>query len=590
MNLIAPNLRLQLAPLRLGSFVIGLVFVLGFFALQQTATGFEIRFIPDWANSSPGELHLWLAYVLLLFPGSAMLGHALAPLSRAPLDALVAFLHRLSPLQVLGACAGLAVIYTALAGAINRFVFLGYPFTDDEWALRFGGQVLASGKFMTPLPEAIRALPKAFLYARDGFYTSFDWPGSVSTWAFAELTGLNNFLYAIIAGLTAVVAVVIVYRLLGRNWATLGIAWIILSPMLLITSGTTHPQSVSRLFVGTTVLGYVLTLQQPRRWHFVLTGAAFGTALCFRPIESCALLAPLLLELAWRNVRTREGRLGLGLMAGALAVPLALFAVYNLNVTGQWFVPPRYGLNELPDRPPPHSKGVLAALQSSTVFWDRFSSNFTYNVLMLMIWFLGPIGALCFGAGCLVNRTTTLLSIGIVVALGVTMLHDDLGLHMVGPIHYSETALLILVVGVYGLRRVVLAANRWHIEPHELLLPVVVSVTIACSTLTLLQCRALRRQANIHATIYRMFDHAAFDNSVVIGPPYYATWQRFPYAKAVGTFVFHWRHPTPARRERVIFAHDVPGTLDALRRDFPNRRFLRFEDETHRFIYTPLDP
>jgi hypothetical protein len=590
MNLNAPNSRWQLSKRRRGVGALGLVFVLGFFSLSQTATGLDIRFIPDWANSTAGELHLWLGYILLLVPGGVMIGYALAPLSRPPLDALVALLHRLSLLQTLGGFAGFALIYMALASAINRLVFLGYPFTDDEWAIRFGGQVLATGRFMAPMPDAIRALPKPFLYARDGYYTSFDWPGSVLTWAVAELTGLNSFVYALVAGLTAVVAAVVVYKLLGRTWAALTITWIVLSPMLLITSGTTHPQSVSRLFVGATVLGYVLALQHPRRWNFALTGAAFGTALCFRPIESCALLAPLLLDLTWRSMRTREGRIGLGLMAGGFAVPLALFAVYNLNVTGQWFVPPRYGLNEMPDRPPPHTKGVLAALQSSSVFWDRFSSNFTYNLLMLMIWFLGPIGALCFGAGCLVNRTTKLLSIGVGTALALTMLHDDLGLHMVGPIHYSETALLVLVVAIHGLRRFVLAANRWHIAPYELLMPIMVSVMIACGTLTLWQCRALRRQANIHATIYRMFDHASFDNSVVIGPPYYAMWQRFPYARRIGTFVFHWRHPSPTRDERVIFAHDVPGTLDALRRDFPNRKFLRFEDETKRFIYTPIDP
>lgn len=590
MNLNARHSWLQLSKYRCGVGALGLVFVVGFFSLSQTATGLRIQFIPDWANSTAGELHLWLGYVLLLAPGGVMIGYALAPLSRAPLDALVAFLHRLSPLQTLGGFIGFAMIYTAMASTINRLVFLSYPFTDDEWAIRFGGQVLATGRFMAPMPEAIRALPKTFLYARDGLYTAYDWPGSVATWALAELTGLDNFVYAIIGGLTAVVAALIVYRLLGRTWAALGIAWIILSPMLLITSGTTHPQSVSRLFVGATVLGYVLTLQQPRRWHFALIGAAFGTALCFRPIESCALLAPILLELAWRSMRTREGRIGLGLMTGGIAVPLALFAVYNLNVTGQWFVPPRYGLNELPDRPPPHSKGVLAALQSSTVFWDRFSSNFTYNLLMLMVWFLGPFGALCFGAGCLVNRTTKLLSIGVCIALALTMLHDDLGLHMVGPIHYSETVLLVLVVAIFGLRRFVLAANRWHIAPHELLMPIMVSVAIACGTLTLWQCRALRGQADIHATIYSMFDHASFDNSVVIGPPYYVMWQRFPYARRVGTFVFHWRHPSPTHDERVIFAHDVPGTLDALKRDFPNRKFLRFEDEPWRFIYTPIEP
>ncbi len=580
----------QLQRARLGTGSIGVLLVLGFFSLSQTATGFEIGFFPDWANSTAGELHLWLAYTLLLVPGGVLLGYSVAPYCQPFLVSMQRHMHTWPQAHVRMGIVAFGVGFAMLGAILSQNVFLGFPFTDDGQAMRFGGQVLASGKLMVPLPESIRALPKLYLYARHGMYTSFDWPGSLLTWAIAERTHLGALLYPLIAGVTATLIVVIAYRQLGRTGAFMSMVLLVCSPMFVLLSGTSHPQSVSRVFIAATLLGYTLTLHQPRAWHYALTGGAFGLALCFRPIESTALLSPLLIELSWRSLRDRTVRRHLFALAGCMVVPLCLFALYNAEVTGHPLIPPRYALNELPDRPLSHSRGILAAFKRSSIFWDRFSSNFIYNITMLILWCLGPIGALLFGAGCLVNRTTKLLSLGVFFALLITFLHDDLGLHVVGPIHYSEASILILVVILHGLWRLIDLAKSFKMPSSDLGFSMIAAIMIACSTLTTMQCQALRKQADIYAMVHHIFDHPSFDNTVVIGPPYYAIWQRFPSARRTGTFVFQWPPANPYRPDRVIFAHDSPEMLDALKRDFPHRRFVRFEDEITRFVYTPIDP
>ena len=97
---------------------------------------------------------------------------------------------------------GLVAIFL-LAVAVARIgriaVLYDLPFTDDEYAVEFGGHIMATGHVTAPrsLPEA--AIPTLGLFLKDGHISRADWPGAQAVWAIAELTRLGPFVWAILA-------------------------------------------------------------------------------------------------------------------------------------------------------------------------------------------------------------------------------------------------------------------------------------------------------------------------------------------------------------------------------------------------------
>src|SRR6185436_11120570 len=157
--------------------IAGLLLLVAFFSLDATANGLRITFRGDLTTSSPGELNFWLGQVLLLCPSMLLLGYGLGAHVRPLFTRIAARVNALTPRERrLGV---LALTLVALAVyRIGRAVFLlDLPMTDDEYAVDFGGRIMASGHLMTRYPLPREALPSLFLFFRDGAVGSFDWPG-----------------------------------------------------------------------------------------------------------------------------------------------------------------------------------------------------------------------------------------------------------------------------------------------------------------------------------------------------------------------------------------------------------------------------
>ncbi len=170
----------------------GYVLLLAFFALDATSNGLTITFHDSQTSSSPGELNFWLGHAFLLFPACLLIGYGFGPRLGALILRAAARLRALSARE--RTLAIVALTCAALAAArIGRAVFLlDLPITDDEYAVQFGGRVLASGHLMAPLPLLREAIPDLFLYFRNGAVGSFDWPGGVAISAIAEATRLRT--------------------------------------------------------------------------------------------------------------------------------------------------------------------------------------------------------------------------------------------------------------------------------------------------------------------------------------------------------------------------------------------------------------
>ena len=142
--------------------VFGSLLFLSFFGLAETATRLSVTFHPPFTYSSPGEAYFWLAHALLLFPGACLIGYALSPVLGPRLRQLWGRVESLSRGEKAAALIVGFVLLAALARILHSLVMLDFPFTDDEYATQFGGQVLALGKLGVPAPNPMRPFPSSF--------------------------------------------------------------------------------------------------------------------------------------------------------------------------------------------------------------------------------------------------------------------------------------------------------------------------------------------------------------------------------------------------------------------------------------------
>ncbi|QQR88944.1 MAG: hypothetical protein IPJ88_12025 [Myxococcales bacterium] len=213
-------------------------------------------FFPSWTRSTAGEVQAWLGYVFFLLPAGACFALGISPFIEKTVLRALKGLDGFCSRRALVLALGMSVMLAVVARLINIYVFREFPFTDDEWGIRFGGQVLASGRFMVPIPHSIEALPSRFLFGKDGFYTSFDWPGALGVPALGIVSGLGNAVYALVAGLVCFLMLLCAAQLLNRRYAALAAFFLLSSPMMILISGSTHAQNASRLWIALCLCSY----------------------------------------------------------------------------------------------------------------------------------------------------------------------------------------------------------------------------------------------------------------------------------------------------------------------------------------------
>ena len=551
--------------------VSGALFFLAFFGLTETASGLAITFLSPMTYASPGELLFWLGHALLLFPGACLIGFGLSPwLAPRLLKAwqLADGMDR----RTRTAVALIIFLFAAGAARLSHAVVLAdYPVTDDEYATRFGGQVLAMGKVAVPSPEPWEAFSTLFLISQDGKTTSFDFPGVQVAWAISEITHTGPWIYAVAAAVAALCLALLLGLRLSAGYGLTAFVFFLFSPMAFTLSATTHAHLLSRALIALALYAFVRAERRSTWGSWILVGFAAGFAFFCRPVESVFLLAPLFLDLVVRSLRgTGGGRKAIyGILAGA-AAPLLLFALHNGLVTGNALMSARLSAD-----------GSIGALGSGSL-WARFGQNAGFNLFLLIVWFLGPLGLLLAALGVLTDRFTRLLGLGVAAVLAAALIHNNQGLHIVGPIHYSECAVPLTVLAVHGLANVRGWLARRAISfrvPAAMLTSVLV---LGLGTFVAWQCVALnglvRPQKTIYARVEREAAPPAGGRSVLLAPRFRKVWENVPEFKETGGWVFQWRRARPDLSDRILIVHDVPGAEEALRKRFPERKFFRLKN------------
>lgn len=544
-----------------------------------------IRRASNLSYTSDGEYRLWLVFFTLLVPAGMLIAYAFTDwleLGRARLVRLW-LEHRPRRLlwPTLAAVCGLAALYR-----LGRWVLLrDYMITDDETIIRFGGQVFAMGQLMAERLWPPDSVTEAFTYTRDGRVMAADWPGGLLVAAFAELTQTGPWIYALLAAASAWAVAAAAHHLLGPRGALIALALWLISPMVWSLSLTMHTHLVSRAGVAFGLLAAVklfadpleqgeaarLSTPQRVRWALLL-GACVGYSFLSRPFETAAMMGPCGLFLTYRAfTRGREGRRQFVAAAATLLPMLGLYCAYNYAQTGNPFLTPR-GANWQTDK---------SMMLFST--WERAGQNLGFNVLMLAIWFQGLVGLPLAWLGWYraprrLRAVAALLWLGIVCQLLLALGHSDLGIHIVGPIHYSEAAPPLTLLATLGVAQTVdwLANNRLPLGWLRSLSLGYLGGVAAFGGIFALSLYSLGEVTDIP---HRAVRQAGISNAIVVAPPP-AVLERL-YARSSGTWqVFH--APPHPRVDDDVFFVEPNVDLAALRKAFPTREVYELVPQAKR--------
>ncbi len=571
-----PMPTLRAAPLLAGCALLVIYIRIGAVIGFQASYGPPMPGTPEklpsaFLYTAGSEYRFWLAHLAFAIPAALLIGWGLAPRLAPALRRMVTRIDHATPRTWM--YAGIALfVFVAASSVIGRaIVLLGMPITDDENAVTFGAKILASGHLRVPVLQPAGAYPDLFTFIRDGQVSAMDFPGVLAFAALAIKTHLGGLLYALASATSAVAIAGAAGRWFGPRARVLAAVIWIVSPMIASLSLTMHGHVPSRMLIAL-CLALAARLDTgagtPRR-DAVLLGAFAGLAFLCRPFETACLLAPIGAWLTWRALRPSTAAPALPRatplwMFGAVVPSILAFAWYNAQITGVWWLQARFAAGLV--------GGTPSNVQS---VWDRLGFNLGWNSLLLVVFFLGAPALLAvFGAFERRRPITIVLGVSVVAGLLLCLLHDNAGIHSVGPIHLAEVVVPLMLLAVAGIVRgfAWLATARLPSAPAAVVLASY--LLIACGAFNLTNFGSLRWQAKTHAQPFETLEEMGVHNAVVMTRSYlmlvatvrtYAPW---------GTWVFDYPQPSPELDDDIIFAKPT-ASAEALHARFPGRSIYK---------------
>jgi len=229
----------------------------------------------------------------------------------------------------------------------------------------------------------------------------------------------------------------------------------------------------------------------------------------------------------------------------------------------------------------PQFRGALESFSDSALLWKRFGSNSGLNTFRLMVWFWGPVGALAAALGVARRVELRPLAVGIGLQLCTGLIHDDSGIHAVGPIHMTECAVFATVLAVGGLSS--LFEGRKSLAWADRGVGLAFVGLLGLPTFALFHGQAMGRMAHVQKAVYDLLERETDGPSFVMAPEFYQVWMRMTDLADTGTWVLYWRYPTPRATEPVIVVRDRFENLDDLANAYPSR-------SVYHLVFTGAEP
>lgn len=541
-------------------------------ALGFGQSGFTIQYRSPFAYVSPGEFNIWLVYILFITPGACAL-----TLNQSVPNFLTQTNVKSVPLVMGSVVLGALTVFYRLA---RLFFMRDLPVTDEEYSVQFGGRLIASGQWMAELNLDYSSMPTLFLYERDGAWASFDFLGIQLAWAVSELTGTGPWLFALLSAMTVVALFFLLQDVLDdTRWALVGTLIYASSPMATLLSLTTHAHVLSRFILVIFIMLMVRTMKHQTFTNSVLAGFVFGLGVLCRPAEFLTLGLPFILFGGVMILGGRaQWRLGIGFLAGGLPCALILFA-HNFALTGQWWTSPRMAPNPYPS--PKFEVGALAFVDDPQILIRRLADNLANNVMFTILYWHGLLGGLLAFMGLRGHKISGLLLLGLIFHSTIALLHDNDGVRVVGPIHFSEWVVPLSICATLGIRE--LWKSICEIGGQEMgrRSMFCVSFTLFAGAVfaTTVIGLSIRASNHWHESFYSYVNSQIPKGAIVLAPRNAYFWQVQPPGSYNGSWVFEARSPKPDLTDDVLYLRYVSGSEHTVAERFPDRRIFLVRPE-----------
>jgi dolichyl-phosphate-mannose-protein mannosyltransferase len=411
----------------------------------------------------PNEMAFLLYYLLFGLPAILLLTAAVAP-SLGPrllerFDAAGAL-----PSRDVAASVTCAAALTFLLVTLVRFALLkDAAISDDEHAYAFMGQLFASGRVYVPsLPPALRPFLDNQFIINNGKMYGIYFPGHPAALALGELLQVMAWIPTLSATLTVPLAFAISRRIFGPRTALLTLPLLLVSPYFLFPSATLLAHSTAAVLQMAFLYCILRVKERPEAVGWWIGAAvALAWATLTRPFSCPIFAAPWLIWLAvdlWRR-RSGQAWAGAGLFCLIGAGAIGMLLLYQYTLSGSPFVSGYQTFSRM------HPDWALIGKALDAMPPLPSINELMYTLARLNFWLFGwPTSlmlALCFRS----TAGGTRLFAGVVGVLLVYMVISAATIQPVGPVHYSELAVPLVMLSASGLERLVELMRRAVARP-----------------------------------------------------------------------------------------------------------------------------
>jgi hypothetical protein len=530
----------------------------------------------------PSEMAFLLYYLLFGLPAIALLTAALAGSAGPRLLDTFDRAAALPPREV-SVAVFCASALTFLLVTVVRFGFLkDAAISDDEHAYVFMGQLFASGRIYVPsLPPALRPFLDNQFIVNDGKMYGIYFPGHPIALAIGERLHAMGWVPTVSATLTVPLAFGVARRIFGQRTALLTLPLLLVSPYFLFPSATLLSHSTAAFLLMAFVYAVLRLLETPAalRW-WIVGGVALSWAALTRPFSAPIFAAPWLVWLGaelWprRNGRAMGGAIVFCLIgAGALGLLLA----YQYALSGSPLVSGYQTFSRM------HHWGLIGrALEAPAPLPSIHELMFT--LARMNFWLFGWPASLLFILFCRRNAGGRRLLTGVVYVLLLYAAISAATIHPVGPVHYAELAVPMVILSASGLERLVELARSAMLPAGAARVAITAPLAaILCALVTFYPVYggSLRASADLTRAPYELLAERGIDRALVFVhslPALYVS----PYSWA-----YYRRNNSPDLTDPILFVNYLgPEKNKEFMRLFPDRPAVSMGMKDGKFVLLP---
>jgi Dolichyl-phosphate-mannose-protein mannosyltransferase len=530
----------------------------------------------------PNEMAFLLYYLLFGLPAIALLTAALAGSAGQRLLDGFDRAGELSSREVSAAVVCASALTLFLVTVVRYGLLKDAAISDDEHAYAFMGQLFASGRIYVPsLSPALRPFLDNQFIVNTGKMYGIYFPGHPAALAIGERLHAMAWVPTVSATLTVPLAFGVARRIFGLRAALLTLPLLLVSPYFVFPSATLLAHSTAAVLLMAFVYSALRLHERPDAlgW-WIAAGVAVSWAALTRPFSTPFFAAPWLVWLGMDLWRRRTGRA----MAGAAVfcligvTALGLLLAYQNALSGSPFISGYQTFSRM------HHWGLIGkALEAIPPLPSIHELMFT--LARINFWLFGwPASLLLI---FFFRRTPggIRLVTGVAAVFLVYAAISAATIHPVGPVHYSELAVPLVILSASGLERLV-ELGRGAIAgagAARAVATVPVAATLcALATFYPVYGGSLRASADLTRAPYDLLAERGIERALVFVhslPALHVS----PYSWA-----YYRRNNSPDLTDPILFVNYLgPEKNKELMRHFPDRPAFSMGMKDGKFVLLP---